>query len=111
MGCREQTTYPVSGSVSFDGQAVSNGQILFLPTDSPSAPNAGRIEDGTYRLQATPGPKRVQIRAARVVGQSPPDAMGPQYQDYIPGQFNTESTLTAEIKRVDENRFDFHLEP
>jgi hypothetical protein len=109
-GCRQKTTYPVSGTVSFDGEAVSNGQILFLAIDKSSAPAAGRIEEGAYRIEASAGPKRVQIRAARVVRQAP-EAIGPEYQDYIPGRFNTESTLSAEVKPDNENRFDFQLEP
>jgi hypothetical protein len=109
VGCNGKDSYPITGKVSFDGQPVSNGQILFIPADKSLSPAAGRIEDGEYRLQASTGSKRVEIRAARIV-RAAKETIGPQYQDYIPAKFNTASTLTAEVKADDENRFDFHLE-
>jgi hypothetical protein len=108
-GCRETNTYSVSGQVAFGGEKVSNGEIVFISTDKKSAPVAARIENGEYQLKATPGAKRVEIRAARIVG-TIPGAIGPQYQDYIPAEFNSNSTLGAEVQASDNNRFDFNLE-
>ena len=108
-GCNEKETYPVSGHVSFGGEKVSNGEIVFIPTDKKIAPVAARIENGEYRLKATPGAKRVEIRAAGIVG-AIPGAIGPQYQDYIPAEFNSDSALSAEVQASDNNRFDFNLE-
>jgi hypothetical protein len=108
-GCRKKETYRVSGKVTFNGAAVSNGEIQLLPADQNAAPAAGQIENGQYHLQAKPGPKRVSIRAARKIEQKIPGSLGAPYQDYIPAQFNSESTLTAEVQANDENHLDFDL--
>ncbi len=108
-GCRKKETFAVRGKVTFDGEAVSNGEIQFLPADQPGAPAAGRIENGEYHLQARPGAKRVSIRAARKIEQTLPGTLGPPFQDYIPAQFNSESTLTAEVQPNDDNHADFEL--
>ncbi len=108
-GCRQRETYPVSGKVTFNGEAVSNGEIQFLSADQTGAPAAGRIQNGEYHLQARPGSKRVSIRAARAVGGKVPGALGSAFQDYIPAEFNSESTLTAEVAASDDNQLDFHL--
>lgn len=108
LGCRGKETYPVSGKVSFNGEAVTNGQIIFAPADKKTAPSAGRIENGEYQLQATSGAMRVEIRAARVV-RNVPGALGPEYQDYIPPAFNSDSKLTANVEPTENNRFDFNL--
>ena len=111
LGCRQKTTFGVSGSVSFDGEPVSNGQILFLPADSSAAPNAGRIENGTYHSRPLREPSGFRSAPPGAVGEPPPGALGPEYQDYIPARYNTDSTLTADVQPNDENRLDFHLEP
>jgi len=108
-GCHKRETYAVSGRVTFDGEAVSNGEIQLLPADQDGAPAAGRIEKGEFRLQAKPGPKRVTIRAARKIEQNVPGSLGAPFQDYIPAQFNSESTLTADVKPSDDNHLNFEL--
>lgn len=108
-GCRAKETYLVSGKVSFNGEAVSNGEIQLLPADHEGAPAAGRIENGEYRLQAKPGPKRVEIRAARADERNVPNSLGPAFRDYIPAEFNSASTLSADVAASDNNHFDFHL--
>jgi hypothetical protein len=108
FGCRRRDTVPVSGTVTFAGQAVSNGQILFISADRSTGPTASQIENGAYHLQCKPGPKRIEIRAAREVRRVP-GALGPEYQDYIPAEFNKKSTLTAEVTQDGPNHFDFNL--
>ena len=56
----------------------------------------------------TEGPKRVEITATR---ESPtPAADGlPNYVSYIPAAYNSQSTLTAEVKPGGDNTFTFDL--
>jgi hypothetical protein len=100
----------VSGAISFAGQAVPNGQILFVPADRSSGPAAGRIENGIYHLECKPGSKRVEIRASRETRRVP-GALAPEFEDYIPPEFNRNSALTAEVTINGENHFDFNLQP
>jgi hypothetical protein len=108
-GCRKKELFEVTGKVTFNGEAVSNGEIQLLPTDRSGPPAAGRIENGQYRLKSKAGEKRVSIRAARRTGQAVPGALGAAFEDYIPEQFNSASTLTAEVQPNDENHLDFEL--
>jgi hypothetical protein len=109
LGCGKSGTYPVSGEVSFDGTPVEQGDILFIPADSAVAPEGGRITNGRYQLRAKPGLQRVEIRASRPLP-GPPGPMGPIYADYIPEEFNSKSTLKAEVSPGGKNQFNFTLQ-
>jgi hypothetical protein len=102
-------TYPVSGEVSFDGTPVAEGDILFIPADPAVAPEGGKITNGRYQLRAKPGWQRVEIRASRPLP-GPPGPMGPVYADYIPEEFNSKSTLKAEVSPGGKNLFNFPLQ-
>lgn len=115
-GCRFQTgpsMYPVTGSVEFDGKPVEDGDILFYPEEKELAPDAGKIVNGQYKLQAKEGRKTVQIRATRVVpGKTQPHPSGGTMEvreDYIPERYNTKTELTAEITAGSDNGVDFTL--
>ena len=99
----------VSGSVTFDGTPVENGEIIFVPLDKGFAPDAGKIDNGTYDVLVKAGNKRVEIRASRPVVGKKPNPMGPVYQDYIPDKYNARTTLQADVKPEGANRFDYEL--
>ena len=62
-GCsREPRLYLVSGSVSLDGQPVSEGDIMFVSSDGVRGPDADKVQDGKYALKTTEGKKRVEIQ-------------------------------------------------
>lgn len=101
-------TYTVTGIVSFDGQPVEDGEILFIPAEKHFGPDAGKIVNGAFRFAAKAGVKRVEIRAARdVPGKRTP--MGPVREDYIPAGYNSQSQLTATVDPVGKNHFEFPL--
>jgi predicted small lipoprotein YifL len=104
------TTYPVSGTVAFDGKPVPEGDILFAPAEGSAVPDSGNIQDGAFSFRAKPGRKRVEIEANRESGPVDPTmGMAPR-QSYIPDRYNTQTTLTAEVKPDGENRFSFDLQ-
>jgi hypothetical protein len=111
MGCGDNgpAKYWVKGSVRFDGQPVESGEIIFAPVEKGAAPDAGRIDHGTYEVLVTPGRKRVEIRASRPVVGGKPNPMGPVYHDYIPEKYNARTKLTADVQPNSENRFDYEL--
>ena len=57
-------TYPVSGTVTFNGEAVRKGHIVFSPVDGSTAPDAGEILNGEFHLQAKAGKKRAKKKPA-----------------------------------------------
>jgi hypothetical protein len=110
FGCDSRPAmYRVTGSVSFDGQPVENGEIIFVSVEKGTAPDAGRIANGSYDMLVKTGKKRVEIRASRPVVGGKPNPMGPVYHDYIPEKYNGRTTLLAEVTPDGENRFDYEL--
>jgi hypothetical protein len=99
----------VRGAVSFDGEPVKSGEIIFVPVEKGAAPDAGRIDNGTYEALVKAGKKRVEIRGSRPVVGGKPNPMGPVYHDYIPEKYNGRTTLSAEVTPDGENRFDYGL--
>jgi hypothetical protein len=103
-------TYPVSGTVTLDGQPLAEGDILFLPLDPALGPDAGQIRDGKFTFQAKAGPKRVAIRASRP--SRIPTAMGETtiWKNYLPSRYNSQTTLQAEVSPQGNNDFTYHLQ-
>ena len=67
-GCGAPTS-TVSGSVSFNGEAVARGSISLFPTDGKGVPAGGIIENGRYVVTGVaPGEKTVQLSAPVVAG-------------------------------------------
>jgi hypothetical protein len=98
----------VEGQVTFDGQPVEQGTIVFEPVDGTGAVAGGTIQNGKYRLgaeeQLTPGNKLVRIKAMRTTGKkikadppAPDDLMVDEVQQYIPPHYNEQSSLTAQV--------------
>lgn len=111
LGCsNEPRLYPVSGSVTFDGQPVESGDILFLSPAGDRGPDPAKIEKGKYALKTTAGKKRVEISASRIRPGGARGAGGePVPEEYIPAKYNLESELTADVKEADDNVADFDL--
>ena len=105
-------TVPVSGSVTFAGQPVADGEIAFRSADGATASWAGRIVAGRYAIRSTVGPKRVEIIAVRPKPGAKPKASGEGVinEMYIPDRFNLESELKADVTAAGPNEFDFKLE-
>jgi hypothetical protein len=111
FGCGDgrPAMYNVTGSVTFDGRPVESGEIIFVSVDKGIAPDAGRIDTGSYDVLVKSGKKKVEIRASRPVVGGKPNPMGPVYQDYIPEKYNARTTLEADIKPDGANHFDYQL--
>jgi hypothetical protein len=111
LGCGSggPKTYTITGTVTFDGTRVENGEIIFVPLERDDAPDSGFIKNGTYKVQVKAGDKRVEIRASREVPETP-NPMGPVYQPYIPDRYNEKSILTAAISADGKKQWDFALE-
>ncbi len=125
IGCSsaEYERAAVSGQVTFQGEPVSEGSIVFFPVGDTKGVSAGAdIVAGRYELAASEGPvvgtNRVEIQALRKTGRQIPDLMGDvsdpnrplidEKVNVLPPQFNVDSQLTREIA-AGENQLDFEL--
>jgi len=111
-GASGPKTVEVSGTVTFDGEPVSEGDIIFKSADSSSGGSAGKIKDGKFAFPSLLGAKKVEITAMRdVLGkfdESNPGEKVQMRESYIPITYNTNTTLTADV--TDSNTtFDFNL--
>lgn len=102
-------TYPVSGTVTFDGKPVKVGDIIFIPLDRKLGPEAGTISDGKYTLRAKVGKCRVEITALDIGPNTKYMNGSPIAENFIPERYNLESELTAEVSPDADNAFNFEL--
>jgi hypothetical protein len=71
LGCGKQETGSVSGSITYDGQPVKSGYVLFTPSDGHGPVAGGPIRDGRYAIEnISPGPKIVRVEASSGSGPS-----------------------------------------
>jgi hypothetical protein len=99
-GCNDgkPPKYKLSGNVTFEGQPIPEGTIMFLASDLRGQPETAQIVDGKYMLELTAGKKKVVVEASKYTG--PEDkTMGVRPRDtYIPFKYNVDTTLTTEVK-------------
>lgn len=113
-GCQEDGKVRVFGTVTLDGQPVSNGSITFEAADGGPGAFSGGIIEGSYELQSTPGSKKVLISAYRPLGAQPEPSSGnlehgTSFENYIPTKYNDKTSLIREVS-PEENQMDFALE-
>ncbi|MFO0935306.1 MAG: hypothetical protein U0798_02185 [Gemmataceae bacterium] len=102
----------VSGTVTFDGKAIDQGQILFRRTSGEQRGYETKITEGRYTIQCEPGEVSVVITAYRVVPGKFTTVNGPKepvMEMYIPKQFNEESMLKASLDAKPKQEKDFDL--
>jgi len=113
-GCSsEPHTYPVSGSVSYQNEAVIEGTIIFASADGAGPTAVARIENGRYEILTTAGEKRVRITATKETGRMLTGAMEQKYPetvDIIPPKYNTATTLVRNVDPDGDLIVDFLLE-
>jgi len=111
LGCGSGTGVPVSGTVTYNGKPLAEGDIIFAPAGGPGVEAAGKIAGGSYSLTALPGPVLVKIYATREEGpKDPAMGMAPRKQ-YLPAKYNVSSELKREVSSdLSKNNLDFTLE-
>jgi len=98
-------TYPVTGTVSYQGKPVPLGTVLFVAKDGPPSQPAPIGSEGTYRLEAVAGKHAVQVIAVPPrPGRPDPNVDGgidytgaPQVQSLIPTKYNRYHTSGIEV--------------
>lgn len=113
-GCsNEPRQYEVSGAVTYQGQPISEGQILFEDEGPAQGKWLGQIKDGRYKLKATAGPKLIRLSASRETGKILEGAMDtkiPERVDILPPKFNSQSQEKRTVEAQEPQTIDFNLE-
>lgn len=113
-GCgRHDPRVTIQGTVSLDGQPLSEGEVVFMPDDPALRAEGATITGGSFTIRVLKGPHRIAIQAhvaekRKLVPGAPPGA-SPEFdsRSIIPARYNDKSTLsfTVESSR-DRPRFD-----
>jgi hypothetical protein len=108
----------VSGKVTLGGKPMTSGTITFVPLASGPAAY-GTITDGSYTISRGEGPGpgsyRVEISNIQPTGRRVPDSEYPgktveETGNAVPGRYNLNSTLRADVKGARDQTFNFALE-
>ena len=111
----------VSGTVRLDGQPLAVGSIQFAPAASSGGAQVGGgspIENGQFSVPRenglVPGAYRVSINAADAKREE--QTKGPVRKglglakELIPAKYNSQTTLSAEIKKGGSDNLNFDLQ-
>jgi hypothetical protein len=116
-GCGEEVAGdPISGTVSFQGKPLDHGSITFSPAAGQPTMSGGEIIEGQYSIPTEKGlqPGIYDVRISSTEGgpaatDEMPGEPPPPPKERIPAEYNSKSTLKAEIKAGSENKFDFTI--
>lgn len=121
VGCDAGSGLRAGGTVRYENKPIEDGVIKFQSDAGQYA--AARIKNGRYEVEKTssltPGIYTVKITAQRQAGTATVqettlahDAgdVVPVIEQYIPSQYNEESTLTVNLN-VSKSQYDFDLPP
>jgi hypothetical protein len=106
----------LSGEVAYEGRAIPQGTVSFVPADGAGPPALLAITDGRYAGRVPAGGKRVEIRGLRPAARPRPSTGGPgadeaeAVESFIPSKYNDQSGLSREIAPPGPVRIDFALE-
>jgi hypothetical protein len=105
----------IRGMVTYDGQPLKKGTLMFQPAGGNGPTAAAIVANGKYSVKVGPGQKQVRIEGFKILGQEhyiPNDPTSPMVdiqEQILPARYNTQSSLTSEIKRY-EHVYDFNLD-
>jgi hypothetical protein len=122
-GCSSDDGLPresISGKVTLDSQPLASGVIQFIPAEKDSAAGGGggQITGGKFSIAReqglVPGKYNVAINAAAKTERTKPAQVGggkmsDLAKELIPAEYNSETKLTAEVKKGGGNDFTFEL--
>lgn len=113
LGCGKPAKHAAQGTVTLDGEPLSEARILFVPTAEGQKKTGCLVKNGTYRLLAEvgllPGSYQVQIV------DDPPDvdpdlpAAEREPRRLLPAVYATATPLQVEVDEQGAGDFDFEL--
>ncbi|MFL5331380.1 MAG: carboxypeptidase-like regulatory domain-containing protein [Gemmataceae bacterium] len=119
-GCGGSNRFGVSGTVTLNGQPLTNATIQFFRVGETAPAGGAVVTDGKYELPAHPGlpPGSYTVSISSPTGTgggsltaNPGAGSTPAtgYKDRVPAKYNTDTELRAEVTANGPNKFDFNL--
>lgn len=111
QGCSgsAKDTCPVTGSVTYKGEPIERGTIVFDSVDGATMAAMGEIVDGQIKAEVPPGDKILRISAVRTKNEK--DQYGELItESYIPAKYNGDSQIKKTVSADGENAFDLTLD-
>ncbi len=106
LGCnRGPAEGTITGEVTFDGQPVKDGHVLFTPLDGNGQTGGGTIREGKLLAEKVPtGKMKVELHGNKVVGKrkaydTPESPWEDDVAELLPPKYNFKSDMTLEVKR------------
>jgi hypothetical protein len=102
-GCSSESPQStVRGTVTLDGAPLADGLINFVAIDQQSQTAEAKITDGRFEVAVPIGKKRVEIRAAKVVGKkkaydTPDSPTVDIVEELLPARYNSQSELRMTV--------------
>jgi hypothetical protein len=90
----------VQGTVTVNGQPLSEGGVRFTPLDGSTPTTGGTIQNGKFRVTVPVAKQRVQISANTVDREkTPPNATNDQIvmKRLVPERYNSQSKLEIDV--------------
>jgi hypothetical protein len=110
----------VSGTITMGGKPLEKGTVQFLPDGGDAAKAIGGgapIADGSYTIPSESGlpPGNYLVSISSPAGGADlgagPGSAARLPKETIPSQYNTATTLKAQVKSGERNTIDFELKP
>lgn len=101
--------YNVSGTVTLDGQPLSEDGTIYFKTIATGDLDAIEIKGGKFSGSTLPGDRRVEIVCYRIKMADFNGMKGEVKESLLPPRYNTDSTLTAKVTPEGPNQFTFEL--
>jgi hypothetical protein len=110
-GCADTApkTCEVSGTVTWNGQPLSEGTVIFDAADGAPVSDSGQVVAGKYRLHVKPGRKLVRFYADRETGKFNQVMGQMERESYIPERYNVRTEHVVDVVPGGKNRWDFAL--
>jgi hypothetical protein len=104
VGCSDNRTAEVSGTVNVDGQPVEQGSISFIPAEGKGVTSGSDIKDGKYSVaKASTGSSKIQIRVPKVTGKkklydAPDSPTRDTFSEALPKKYNDDTELRFDVQ-------------
>lgn len=106
-GCDTSGKVHVQGTATWNGSPIEVGYVELQPIDGAGQFASAEITNGKFTLQTLPGTRRIKVTAQQKIGETEPTERIPVPEpilfQFIPPEFNSESTLEMEINASDPN--------
>jgi hypothetical protein len=102
VGCTSSKLTPVSGTITLDGQPLTEGTIQFAPSAGDAPSQAAVIQAGKFSTELHRTTYKIRIhapkpsRAVAKLDENGPGG-GPRVEELLPPRYNTQSELTLNV--------------